>query len=201
MVIGRVVARGCGALALLLAAASYSIASEPQPTVPLTLGKGTGGDGAWSAAGAAHSPTTVKMDETAGPEGTPAAVVEFEFSHGNYNWNWANVSVGSVDPSRFRAVRLTYRTDMPADFARMNVMLLESGGAAYWVASGIPLSPRRFCTVTVPFDRFTVTPWSKDANGKLDPGAINGVSIGFETGNSGKGRLVIPDIELAPEGW
>lgn len=187
--------------ALVLLSVVAPATKAEHPAVPRALGKGTGGDGAWSCSSAAHSPTTVKVQETAGPEGAPAAVLEFEFTSGKYNWNWAIVSLGSVQPSRFKAVQVTYRSDVAPGFAKMNLMVCEAGGAGYWVPEGIPLSPKRFRTVTVSFDKFALTPWSKDENGRLDVNLIRDVSIGFETGSSGKARLLISDVELVPEGW
>ncbi|OGV69520.1 MAG: hypothetical protein A3K19_27860 [Lentisphaerae bacterium RIFOXYB12_FULL_65_16] len=174
--------------------------AEP-PAVPMTLGKGTGGDGAWEAAGASHSPTTVRVEETAGPEETPTAVVEFTFSAGNYNYNWARVGTGSVDPTGVAAVRFTYRTDVPVEFPGMNIMVHESTGAAYWAHARLPLSPRRFTTVTVPFSELSVPAWSKDVNGKLDVDLIDQVCFGFESGNSGKGLIFMSDVQLVPDGW
>ncbi|MBI3920352.1 MAG: hypothetical protein HY318_02950 [Armatimonadetes bacterium] len=188
---------------VVLSQASTSPSGQPQQpaTVPRVLGKGTGGDGAWSCHSAAHSPTTVNLDEAAGPEGTPAAIVEFAFSPDKYNWNWADVEVGGVEPGHFKAVRLTYRTQVAADFARLNLMVSESSGGSYWAPGGLPLSLGRFRTVTIAFAALTLTPWSKDANGKLDAHLVQNISIGLETGRGGKGRLVISDVELVPEGW
>lgn len=189
----------------LVAVLSSSIAGvnppAGRPLVPMTLGKGTGGDGPWSCGSAAHSPTRIRIDETAGPEGTSTAVVEFEYVTGKYNWNWGTVDVGSVDPTRFVAVRVTYRTDMPEGFPGLNLMVRESTGAGYWVPKALPPSRKRFRTELVPFERFSLPAWSKDENGKLDIDLIRQVSIGVETGAAGKGRIFISEVELVPAGW
>lgn len=195
------VAMWFNAIAMLSLVSAGPMARAEQAVVPRVLGKGTGGDGVWSCHSAAHSPTTVKRDDSAGPEGTPAAVVEFAFSPDKYNWNWADVEVDGVDPSRFTAVRLTYRTEVPPDFARLNFMVSESSGGSYWIPGGLPLSLGRFRTVTIAFATLTLTPWSKDANGKLDTHLVQNVSVGLETGRGGKGRLVLSDVELVPEEW
>ena len=169
--------------------------------VPMTLGKGTGGDGPWSCESAAHSPTKIRVAETAGPEGTSAAVVEFEYVTGKYNWNWGTVGVGSVDPTGFVAVRVTYRTDMPDGFPGLNLMVREPTGAGYWVPKALPPSRRRFRTEVVPFGKFSLPAWSKDENGKLDIDLIRRVSIGVETGAAGKGAIYISEVALVPAGW
>jgi len=148
-----------------------------------------------------HSPTKIRVEETAGPEGTPAAVLEFEYVTGKYNWNWGTVSLGSVDPAGTVSVRVTYRTDMPKDFPGLNVMVRESTRAGYWAPKALPPSPKRFSTETMPLDELTLPAWSKDDNGKLDIDLIRHVSIGVETGAAGKGRIVISDVELVPDGW
>lgn len=181
--------------------AVVSLAVAEPPPVPATLGQGTGGDGPWSASGAPHSPTTIRVDETAGPESTPAAVLEFEFGSGKYNYNWSAVDTGSVDPTGFVALRFTYRTEVPEGFPGLNVMVRESGGAGYWVPKGLPLSPGRFTTVTLPFAKFSLPGWSKDDNGKLDVNLIHQVCVGLETGSPGEGRVFLSDVELVPGGW
>ena len=170
-------------------------------TVPWSLGKGTGGQAPWSCSSAAHSPTTISVDAEAGPEGTAAAVLAFEFVSGKYNYNWADVKLGTVDPVGTVAVRLTYKTDVPAGFPGLSLMLRESSGGCYWFPRGLPLSPGRFTTQTVPLSKLTVPAWSKDANGKLDIELISEVCIGLETGNSGKGRVFIAEVHLVPAGW
>ena len=174
---------------------------EEQPVDPRSLGAGTGGDGVWAGSGAAHSPTTIKVDETAGPEGTPAAVLEFTFSPGKYNYNWAEVACGSANAAGCVAVRVTYKTEMPDGFPALNLMVRESTGAGYWVPGFLPPSPTRFRTETVALDRFAVPSWSKDENGELDTEQINRIALGLETGRSGKGRVLIADVELVPPGW
>lgn len=187
------------AAALSLALAAWAWA---QPlAVPVSLGQGTGGDGAWEAGAAEHSPTTVRVEVEAGPEGTPAAVVEFTFAADKYNWQWIRVGIGSACPAAAKAVRFTYRTDVPQDFPSLNVMVRESTAAMYWVHAVLPLSPRRFATVTVPLDRFSLCPWSKDANGALDASLIDQVGFGFESGSSGTGMIFMSDVQLVPEGW
>jgi len=169
--------------------------------VPLTLGRGTGGEGAWTAGGAPHSPTTLAIDETAGPEGTPAAVVSFRFSPGLYNYHWAWVEADHLDTGGTITVRLTYRTETPADFPPMNVAVRENTGATWWVPEGLPLSPGRFRTATVPLARLSVPGWSTDANGRLDEDRIEAVGLGFATGSSGEGRIFVSDVVLLPAGW
>jgi hypothetical protein len=187
-------------LAMLLAVPSVAAAAEP-PAVPMSLGQGTGGDGAWTCSSAAHSPTTIHVDEAAGPEGTPAAILEFKYVGDKYNWNWGTADTGSVSAAGCVAVRVTYRTNMPKGFPSLNLMVRESTDAGYWVPRGLPVSPNRFATVTLPFGEFTLPAWSKDANGKLDIDLINQVSIGVETGSPGNGRISISEIQLVPPGW
>ena len=190
------------ALALCLAwPLTASAQTAERPAIPLTLGAGTGGEGAWTCSGAAHSPTTLKVDETAGPEATPAAVLEFTFSPGKYNYNWAEVACGSARATGCVAVRLTYRTELPDGFPALNLMVRESTGAGYWVPDCLPPSPTRFRTETVAFTRFTVPSWSKDDNGKLDLELVDHVALGLATGSSGPGRILIADVELVPPGW
>ena len=184
--------------AVIALAASVAAA---QSSVPRALGTGTGGDGEWSCSSAAHSPTTIRVDAAAGPEGTPGAALEFEYVGDKYNWNWAQVDLGSVDATGCVAVRVTYRTEMPKGFPGLNVMVRESTNAGYWVPRGLPPSPKRFRTETVPLSKFSLPAWSKDENGKLDIDLIRNVSIGVETGAAGKGRVFISDVELVPEGW
>jgi hypothetical protein len=172
-----------------------------QLAVPMTLGQGTGGDGLWEAAGAPHSPTTVRIEENAGPAGTAAAVVEFTFTTGKYNYTWVRVGLGSAKPDGTVAVRFTYRTDVPQGFPGLNVMVRESTGAGYWVHAVLPLSPHRFTTATVPLEKFSLPSWSKDANGRLDVDLIDQVCFGFESASSGKGTIVMSDVQLVPEGW
>ena len=186
---------------LLLAVLPGAGAWSQDALVPATLGRGTGGDGEWSCSSAAHAPTAIRIDAAAGPAGTPAAVLEFEYTTVKYNWNWATVSVGSVVPAGFAAVRVTYMTDMPQGFPGLNVMVREATKAGYWVPKGLPPSPGRFRTETLPFAMFTLPPWSRDENGKLDVDCIRAVSIGVETGAAGTGRIVIADVVLVPEGW
>lgn len=183
------------------APAPRSGAARPAPgavpaAVPLSLGQGTGGDGEWSASGAGHSPTTVWVEETAGPEGTPAAVLAFAFSPEKYNYNWAQVAVGKRPTASVRAVQVTYRTAMPANFPPLNVMVVEEGGASYWVPEGLPPSPDRFRTHTLPLSRFTLPGWSSDPNERLDADRLAQVAIGLATGASGKGRLYLADVKL-----
>jgi len=187
-------------LIALLAALHVAAAAE-RPAVPMSLGDGTGGDGAWTCSSAAHSPTTIRVDQTAGPEGTSAAILEFEYVSDKYNWNWGTTSTGSVAAAGCVALRVTYKTDVPKGFPGLNVMVRESTSAGYWIPRGLPLSPKRFTTTTLPFDKFTLPAWSKDANGKLDIDLINQVSIGVETGSPGKGRIFISEIQLVPPGW
>lgn len=176
-------------------------AEANRPPIPLTLGQGTGGEGAWAASGAPHSPTALALDVGAGPEGTPAARFSFEFAHGKYNYHWATVDTGRADTSGYVAVRFTYRTEVPEGFPPLNVMLRERGGGSYWVPEALPLAPGRFATVTVPFSRFSVPAWSKDPNGRLDEDLIEQVALGFATGNSGKGEVAVSDVVLVPAGW
>ena len=192
---------GCLLGVLLLAAAGGPGWGADAPAVPVTLGAGTGGTGAWTCVAAAHSPSTLKVDASAGPESTPAAVLEFSFSATQYNWNWATVGTAGLDLSGFTAVRVTYRTEVPAGFASLSVMLRESTGGSYWVPQVLPLSPRRWHTAIVPFSRFTVPAWSKDANSTLDLDLVTAVSIGLETARSGPGRVILADVELLPAGW
>lgn len=193
-------ARGPRAGVVVTLIATVASAQTVVP-VPRSLGEGTGGDGKWSCGSAAHSPTRIRVTDDAGPESTPAAVLEFEYVTGKYNWNWALVDLGRVDPTGSVAVRMTYRTDMPKGFPGLNVMVRESTGAGYWVPRALPPSPKRFRTETVPLGKFTVPAWSKDENGKLDVDLIRSVSLGVETGEAGKGRIVIAEVELVPEGW
>lgn len=188
-------------LAVLSAGAAGVGATADQPRVPMALGRGTGGDGPWSCGSAAHTPTTVRVDDAAGPEHTSAAVVEFECVTGKYNWTWGTVSVGSVDPTSFVALRVTYRTDMPKGFPGLNVMVRESTRAGYWVPKALPPSPGRFRTELLPLERFSLPAWSKDENGKLDIDLIREVSIGLETAAAGRGRIFISDVDLVPAGW
>ena len=178
-----------------------TVAGAAVPGVPRSLGQGTGGDGTWSATHAEHSPSTVTVKPHSGPEQTPGAILEFAFAKGKYNWNWANVSVGSVDPTATQYVRLTYCTDVPPGVAKVNLMIREADKASYWIPGGLPLSPKRFSTVTVSLDRFRLAPWAKDSNASLDPDRIVEVSIGLETGSSGQGQLIIGDAQLVPAGW
>jgi hypothetical protein len=177
------------------------VGAEEQAAVPLSLGAGTGGDGAWTALAAEHSPSTVTVDAGAGPEGTPAAVMAFTFTAGKYNWNWAQVACGSADPKPTVAVRFTYRTETPDDFPALNVILRESSGAAYWAPTALPLSPRRFTTVTLPLAAFAVPGWSRDENQTLDVPLVDTVGLGLATAAAGTGRVIVADVLLVPAGW
>ncbi len=180
---------------------AYGVAEAPAP-VPRSLGTGTGGDGAWSVGHAVHSPSTVAIDPSAGPAETPAAVLGFTFAPRKYNWSWASVGLGSVDPAWASALRVTYRSETGPGSFRLNLMVREAGGAAYWVAKGLPLSPGEFTTVTVPLGDLTPPTWSpKDPTGKLEAEQIRQVSLGLETAASGRGRLFIADLQLVPPGW
>ena len=170
--------------------------------VPMSLGAGTGGDGAWTVGHAAHSPSAVTVDPLAGPEETPAAVLRFTFVPGKYNWNWASVDLGTVEPTDTLAVRVTYRTEAVPGGSRLNLMVREAGGVSYWMPTGLPLSPGEFTTVTVSLAELSMPAWSKkDPSGGLEADQIHQVSIGFETGNSGTGRIIISEVQLVPEGW
>lgn len=172
-----------------------------EAVVPRSLGRGTGGDGAWSVGHPEHSPSRLVVEPGAGPEATPAAVLEFTFCATTYNWNWATVETGTADPSSAVAVRITYRTEVPAGFPPLNLMVREAGSAGYWVPEGLPLSPGRFATVSVPLQGFVLPAWSKDSNGKLDVEAIRQVSIGLASSAAGTGRVFIADVALVPAGW
>lgn len=172
-----------------------------EAAVPWSLGRGTGGNGAWSVGHPEHSPSRVAIEPAAGPEGTPAAALEFTFSATTYNWNWATVETGGADPSASVAVRVTYRTEVPAGFPPLNVMVREAGSAAYWVSEGLPLSRGRFATVSLPLRSFTLPAWSRDSNGRLDVDAIRQVSVGLASSAAGTGRVLIAEVELVPAGW
>lgn len=170
--------------------------------VPMSLGAGTGGDGAWTVGHAAHSPSTVAVAPLAGPAETPAAVLEFSFMAGKYNWSWANVALGTVDPADALAVRVTYRTEAVPGSTRLNLMIREVKGSAYWVPRGLPLSPGTFTTATVSLTELSMPAWSrKDPSGRLEADQIHQVSIGLETGSSGTGRIIIAEVQLVPKGW
>lgn len=172
-----------------------------EPAIPWSLGRETGGDGAWSVGHAEHSPSHVVVEPAAGPEATPAAVLEFTFSPSKYNWNWATVETGGADPSLSIAVRVTYRTEVPAGFPPLNVMVREAGSAAYWLSEGLPLARGRFKTVSVPLRALTLPAWSRDDNGRLDVAAIRQVSVGLASSAAGTGRVLIAEVELVPAGW
>ena len=176
-------------------------AGGEEMSVPMSLGKGTGGDRAWAVGHAVHSPSTITMDPLAGPAETPAAVLEFSFTAGKYNWNWANVAPGAVDPSGTLAVRVTYRTEAVPGSPRLNLMVREAGGAAYWVPKGLPLSPGKFTTTTVSLTGLSMPAWSQeDSSGRLEADQIHQVSVGFETHSSGTGRIIIAEVHLVPKG-
>ena len=97
--------------------------------------------------------------------------------------------------------QLEIQAEVPAEFPGLNVMVHESTGAMYWVHAGLPLSPRRFVTVTIPLTAFSLPPWSADPNGKLDVNLIDQVGLGIETASSGQGKVMVADLQLVPAGW
>jgi hypothetical protein len=135
-----------------------------------------------------------------GPKGGPCAKVDFTFPGGRHMYAVPSVALGDVELEGYRSLRFTYKADVPKGIAGLLVMLLERGGAQYHVVPAPPPSGE-WRTVTIPFARFQLGGWSKDANSRLDLNNVRAVAIGVHgtpTDRQAKGTLRIANMEFVP---
>ena len=176
---------------------------EPyRPTGPLRI---TGdGPGVWNVGKdkAVQASLTTHAGEAhdKGPGGRPCMKFEFTFPGGRHMYAVPTTPMPGTDTEGYQALRFTYRARLPRGTGGLLVMLIERDGAQYF-ADPAPPASENWSTITIPFGRFKLGGWSRDANGRLDLQEIASVAVachGTASGTGGTGTIRVTDIEFVP---
>lgn len=100
------------------------------------------------------------------------------------------------------AISLVVDTWVPegqATSAYLLVMLHEPGGGIYLANTGRPLSAAGHVRSYVPLSGFDLAGWSEDENGRLDPGKVEAISVGWggyfgKEGETVEFSLALPEV-------
>ena len=177
---------------------SPRLTDEPsRPTEPLLLTA----DGArqWTM----HRDKAVQSRLTTsdgGPGGQACMRAEFSFPGGRHMFCTNSLSVPFDDLEGYRALRITYRAELPPGISGMLVLLSERSGACYLAEPSLPASAA-WQTVTIPLDRFRLAAWSKDADSRLGMEEVTRVWVGAHgsaTGDGGSGSISVCNMALVP---
>jgi hypothetical protein len=168
-----------------------------RPTRPFVIG--AAGEDAWAVA---HDPAvqgrlTVQKE---GPEGRPCMKFEFTMPGGRHMYALPNTPVPGAELEGYKALRFTYKADLPKGIGGLLVCLWKSNGAQY-CADPAPPPSSDWKTVTIPFESFKLGGWSRDPGGGLDLSQVVSVVIGFHgtaTDSPAKGVIQVTDMSFDP---
>ena len=135
-----------------------------------------------------------------GPAGADCLRLEFAFPGGRHMWITPAFRLGAANLASYRALRMTYAAELPPGIAGLLVMLGEEGGAQY-LADPPPGPSSDWTAVEVPFERFRLGSWTKDANGRLDPEQVLALTIGAHgtaAGQGGRGLVRVAEVQFVP---
>jgi hypothetical protein len=99
-----------------------------------------------------------------GPEGKPCTKLSFAFPGGKDLWQWANFAAPVAAPVRpdASALRVTYRTNLPAPLNGLRPILRTRDGSDYTPPLLLPASAA-WTTGALPLRIFAPAPWCKGA--------------------------------------
>jgi len=134
------------------------------------------------------------------PGGGQCMKVEFRFPGMRHMYLVPSVRMPAAELEGYGALRLTYKAKLPEGIEGLLVSLNEVGGAQYY-ADPPPPPSAEWKTVDIPFSRFVLGGWSRDANGQLDVGSVERVVVGVHgkaSGTGGTGAIWVTDIQFIP---
>jgi hypothetical protein len=134
------------------------------------------------------------------PGGGDAIRISFTFPGGRHMYIVPRIPAPLADLVTYGALEISYRAELPAGIGGLLVALDEAGGAQYY-ADPAPPARADFTTVTIPFADLKLGSWSRDSNGRLDPGEVRSIVIGAHgtaRGEGGEGRIEIARICFTP---
>ncbi len=176
-----------------------TLTDEPyKPTRPLIITDGQN-PGKWSVGQdkAAKSTLTTPAE---GPNGEKCMKVVFSFPGGRHMYMVPGVPVGDVDVEGYRALKFTYKADIPEGLKGLLVTLIESSGGQYY-ADPLPPASAEWTTIEIPVAKLKKASWSRDPNNQLDMADVTKVNIGTHgtaKPNLAKGTIWVADIQFVP---
>jgi len=135
-----------------------------------------------------------------GPEGQSCMRAEFSFPGGRHMFCTNSLPVPLDDLEGYRALRITYKAELPPGISGMLVILSDRSGACYLAEPLLPASAA-WRTATIPLGRFKLAAWSKDAGKGLRVEEVAQVWVGahgMAAGDGGPGSICVCNLALAP---
>jgi len=175
------------------------LTDEPyKPTHPLIITDGKK-PGSW-AVGKDIAAKATLTTPAEGPNGEKCMKVVFSFPGGRHMYMVPGVPVGDVEVEGYRALKFTYKAELPDGLKGLLVTLLESSGGQY-VADPPPPASADWTTIEIPVAKLKKASWSRDPNNQLDMADVNKVNIGTHgtaKPKVAKGAIWVADVQFVP---
>ncbi|MCC6626164.1 MAG: hypothetical protein IT340_02055 [Chloroflexi bacterium] len=167
----------------------------PAAAAPVTIPLGQPAD--WNLG---HDPAVIAKSSLVneGPNGEPVMRFDFTFPQGSHMWLVPGLTLKLNDVEGYRALRYTYKTQLPKG-PNLLFGIAEAAGGQYVIDP--PLAPSEtWKTHEQPLAGLKLGAWSKDADGafSLEPGVALQCGLHGTANPGGPGVIWIAKLELLP---
>ena len=178
---------------------SAKLTDEPYtPTHPLNVTNATNA-GTWSVGHDKAAKATLTTPSE-GPGGGKCMKLEFTFPGGRHMWVVPSTPVPEAELEGYRALKFTYKADLPDGIKGLLVTLIESSGGQYY-ADPPPPASADWTTIEIPLANLKKASWGRDPNNTFDLADVSKVNIGTHgTAKPGpaKGVICVAGVQLVP---